>query len=142
MDQKFAHDVLRYVEATSTLTDRLLDRERTFASQEKEASDRRPAMLEQLVKTGSIRPDQRAIADNMLRSTGGTFELLGLALTKIASLQEDVAKVAAELGRPSGIKQAGAAGAPVQQSTLRTGVKTVEPPASYAILDAILEDPR
>jgi hypothetical protein len=142
MDSQFATQVVQYIEASSALTDRLLDRERTYAAQEKEAADRRPDLVDQMVKAGAIRPDQKSAADNMLRTTSGTLELLGAAIGKINSLQQEVIKAAAELGRPAAAPQAGSSNDSVQKQALYTGLKSVSPTPADAILAEIMNDPR
>jgi hypothetical protein len=144
MDTKLAAQAVEYVAASSALTDRLLGEVRSYREQEKQAADKREAILDLMVQTGCVAPHQKQAAAEMLGSHGQSLDLLVNAINKMQSYKQASEKAASDLGQAITEKEAGV----VQQRSLDSvndpyvGRRTSEKKASDLAILAVLDAPR
>jgi|JI10StandDraft_1071094.scaffolds.fasta_scaffold1620785_1 hypothetical protein len=145
MNIKQSETALRYVEASSSLTSRLLDMNKNYVAQEKAASDKVAGVLDKMMAAGAIQPHQKAAADAMLRNPAQALDLLYSALDKMHQYKTAAEKANAELGQPIPQKEAGLVGNPVQQKSagvVYLGMQN-QPSAEVAsVMASIMNDPR
>lgn len=133
--------MLRYVQVSSVLGKRALDRLAEKQAADKRAADQIPALLDKMVQAGTITAQQKQAAAQMLGDHGSALQLLGNAVTKIAELSTAAGqrKAASDLGQ--GVedpeKTGSASGKPEDWSLTSplVGVRTSEKKASdHALL--------
>jgi len=92
--------MLRYIEASSSLHERLLEQNRNYAAQEKMAKDKRGGVIEKMLSVSAIHPHQKAAAEAMLSNPAQALDILCNALDKMAEFKQAVKQANAELGQP------------------------------------------
>lgn len=144
MNPKITELGLRGIEAFSSLTGRLLEQNRNYSAQAKEASDKRGGVLEKMLATGAIQPHQKSAAEAMLSSQAQTMDLLCSALEKMAAYKAAAEQANAELGRPVPTP-AGRSEAPAQQKSAGVSFLGVAGQSSgevSSVMASIMNDPR
>ena len=145
MKTKLAAQVVEFIAASSALSDRLLGELQGYKASEKQAADKRAAVLDALLKAGCVAPHQKSAALERLASHGATLDLLVNAVGRMASYKEEAEKAASELGQPATEKEAGVKTAGTVRDSLNdpyVGRRTSEKKASDLALMAVLNAPQ
>ena len=100
MDQSFLDMVLNFVELSSATVKRAMDENNWYKQSYRQASRLQPVLLDHLVRSGIISPQQKQAADEMLSSHAESLQLLKAAADKIVELRRSLGvKQANDLGR-------------------------------------------
>ena len=144
MNTKLAAQAIEYVAASSALTDRLLGEVRSYREREKQAADKRDAILDLMVQTGCVAPHQKQAAAEMLGSHGQSLDLLVNAINKMQSYKQASEKAAADLGQAVTEKEAGVSAPAAASDSLSSpyvGRRSSEKKASDLAILAVLDSP-
>ena len=99
MNTKLAALAIEFVAASSALNDRLMGEVQANRAREKQAADKRQAVLELLLSTGGVAQHQKQAAAEMLNNPAQTLDLLVNAVNKMHYYKTASEKAAADLGQ-------------------------------------------
>ena len=145
MNTKLAAQAIDYIAASSALSDRLMSEVKSYRSREKQAADKRQAVLDLMVSTGCVAPHQKQAALEMLGSHGQSLDLLVNAINKMQAYKQASEKTASDLGQAVSEKEAGVQAQPRVRDSLNdpyVGRRTSEKKASDLAILAVLDAPR
>jgi hypothetical protein len=145
MNTKLAAQMIEFIAASSALNDRLMGEVQTHRSRAKQAADKRQAVLDLMLQTGSVAPHQKQAAVEMLSNQAQTLDLLVNAINKMQAYKSASEKAASDLGHAVTEKEAGFKSAPAIRDSLNdpyVGRRTSEKKASDLALLAVLNNPR
>lgn len=145
MNTKLAAQAIEYIAASSALTDRLMGELKSYRSGQKQAADKRSAVLDLMVTTGCVAPHQKQAAVEMLSNHSQSLDLLVNAINKMQSYKQASEKAASDLGQAVSEKEAGVRAQPQVRDSLNdpyVGRRTSEKKASDLAILAVLDAPR
>jgi len=145
MNTKIAAQTVEFIAASSTLNDRLMSEVQSYRAREKQAADKRDAVLNLMVETGCVSPHQKQAAADMLMDHGQSLDLLVNAINKMQSYKQASEKSASDLGHAVSEKEAGVKSQPKSFDSLSdpyVGRRTSEKKASDLAILAVLDAPR
>lgn len=144
MNTKLAAQAVEFIAASSALNDRLMGQVQSYRAKEKQAADKRNAVLDRMIETGCVAPHQKQAAAEMLESHGRSLDLLVNAVNKMHGYKQASEKSAADLGHAVNEKEAGLRPSNRSADSMDdpyVGRRTSEKKASdYAIL-SVLNNP-
>lgn len=138
--RQFAEGTLKFVQLASFTAKRACDELVVHRSMQKKASDLAPEVLELMVKTGAVQPDQRDAAAAMLGSHAETLNLLKYAVEELHKARTGE-KQAGDLGRAENDPDAPPPGSYDSLNDCVVGRQTSLKKASDLAMLKVLEDP-
>jgi len=145
MNTKLASQTVEFIAASSALNDRLMGQVQSYRGNEKQAADKRNAVLDRMIETGCVAPHQKQAAAEMLGSHSQSLDLLINAVNKMQSYKQASEKSAADLGhavsdQESGIKPQARVFDSINDPYV--GRRTSEKKASDFAILSVLDAPR